>query len=364
MISVEIIAFIAIFIVAWILLYVSRRRLERFGVSVPIPFFVMYKSKVRDVWFPSISMSKAYRYYERAAVVLSIISMIGGIVLIFYIISEFIIPHPPSEKPALSLTPIIPGITISLSQTPFLLLALGISVALHEIMHALSATSNGIKVRNGGILLLGIFPGAFVEPDEESFNSSTLSKKVKVIAAGIALNLILAAIFFPITYFFPNLVSQGILIESVVKDSAAYNSSLTSGDIIKAVDGTSVNNPYQLGNFLQKYRTNTYTILLPNGTEREVAISAPSHFLGVYVTYYIPSIWLDIYTFVFWMFTINFSLALFNGAPLIITDGGKIFTELLKRIMGTNGEKISLYFQALLILTFVYSILLSNHLLG
>ncbi|BBG24625.1 site-2 protease family protein [Sulfuracidifex tepidarius] len=363
MIEAEIIAIVLLFFVAWALLYLARKRLEKFGLNVPIPFLLMYKSKVRDIWFPSISLSKGYRYYEKAAIVLSLISMLGGIILIFYIISEFIVPHP-SSQPAVSLTPIIPGVTISLSQTPFLLLALGISVALHEIMHALSATSNGIKVRNGGILLLGIFPGAFVEPDEESFNSSTLSKKVKVIAAGIAMNLILAAIFFPLTLFFPSLVSQGVLIEGVMKDSAAYNASISSGDIIKAIDGQTVNSPYQLGNYLDKNTKNSYTILLANGSEETITINTPNHFLGVYVTYDIPSIWIDVYTFIFWMFTINFSLALFNGAPLVITDGGKIFTELLKRALGSNGEKISLYFQALLILVFVYTILLSNHLLG
>ncbi len=364
MTTVEIVAIVALFLVAWLLLYLARKKLEKYGLNVPFPFLIMYKSKVRDIWFPSISLSKGYRYYEKAAIILSLISMIGGIILIFYIISEFVLPRPSSQAPAISLTPIIPGVTISLSQTPFLLLALGISVALHEIMHALSATSNGIKVKNGGVLLLGIFPGAFVEPDEESFNSSQLSKKVKVIAAGIALNLILAAIFLPLTIFLPSIMSQGVLIEGVMKDSAAYNASITSGDVIKAIDGQAVNSPYQLGNYLNEHKYNTYTIQLTNGTEEEISIYTPSHFLGVYVTYYIPSIFADIYIFVFWMFTINFSLALFNGAPLIITDGGKIFTELLKRALGSNGEKLSLYFQTALILTFVYSILLSNHLLG
>ncbi len=57
-------------------------------------------------------------------------------------------------------------------------------------MHAMSSTSNGIKVRGGGILLIYIFPGAFVEPDEQEFRKVEKAKRLKVIAAGIGLNFV------------------------------------------------------------------------------------------------------------------------------------------------------------------------------
>jgi hypothetical protein len=39
-------------------------------------------------------------------------------------------------------------------------------------------------VRGGGILLIYIFPGAFVEPDEQEFKKAEKMKRLKVIAAG------------------------------------------------------------------------------------------------------------------------------------------------------------------------------------
>jgi membrane-associated protease RseP (regulator of RpoE activity) len=57
------------------------------------------------------------------------------------------------------------------------------------------------------------------------------------------------------------------------------------------------------------------------------------------------------------MFIVNLSLGLLNGAPLIITDGGKVLNELMKKI--PHGERISLILQGALVLLLVFSISLS-----
>ncbi|MDT7861846.1 MAG: site-2 protease family protein [Saccharolobus sp.] len=349
------------FLAFWGVIYVFRNKFQRYGIAV-YPFFLLWRKKSREYWFPKFSKSKIFKIYEKISLPLGFLLMISGISLIFYIIIELLsIRH--NQTPTIALKPIIPGITIGLSQLPYILLAIGISVAIHEIFHALSATSNNVRVRNGGILLLAIFPGAFVEPDENEFNSSPTNAKLKIIAAGIVINLILALIALPLSFelpYLPSALSKGIEIVGVVKNTPAYNASIKPGYIIYAINGYRITTLDQLHELLYKYTNITLTLRLLNGTFHNISIYVPEHFLGIYVTYYVPEPLTWILTFFTWLFIVNFSLSLFNAVPLIITDGGKLLTEILKKFLGESGEKISLYIQSMFLLIFIFAIFLSN----
>ncbi|BCU69210.1 site-2 protease family protein [Stygiolobus caldivivus] len=349
-------------IVFWASLYLLRKRLEGRGFQI-YPFLLLWKKGTRSEWFPNLARKKSYKTFEKAALALGIISMLGGISLVVYVFinllnAYFISPSQVAQAQAPKLTPIIPGITIGLNQVPWLLLAIGISVTLHELAHAVSATSNKIKVKGGGFLLLLFFPGAFVEPDEDEFIASSLTAKLKVISAGIAINLILAALFFPLVFYVPPIVSQGLQIVAEVPHYPAYNASIPINSVIIKVDNHTVTTPQQLGYYLDQSIRQEITLLLPNGSIITKAINTtPDHKIGVYITYYYPPLLYSILDFAYWMFTINFSLALLNGAPLIITDGGKIFTELIKRI--GLGENVSYTIQGVLLLILIGAIILS-----
>ncbi|AWR97130.1 S2P metalloprotease [Acidianus sulfidivorans JP7] len=343
------------FVIFWLLLFLFRKQLEKKGFNI-YPLFLMWRKSTRAQWFPNFSTSNFYRKFENVAIALGIISMLGGIILIYYTLTGLIF-HPSSTTARLE--PIIPGVTVSISYLPYILLALGISVTLHELAHALSSTSNKINVRNGGFILIGIFPGAFVEPDEQEFMNSSFTSKIKIIAAGIAVNLILAGIFFPLATYLPPFLSQGILVEGVIPHSAAYNSSISAGDIILSINGIKTTTFSQLSYALNKATNYTIMLRTPNDSIFLTHAYSASHFLGVYVTYAFPSYLLPFLEFFTWMFIINFSLALLNGAPLVITDGGKIFTEILKKINLKYGEKISYALQALFLMSLIYAVMLS-----
>ena len=344
----------------WLLLYLFKNKLEKRGFQI-YPFLLLWRKNTRSEWFPNIAQKKSYKTFEKVAVILGIISMIGGIALIVYVFVNLLHAYfitPTQELQAPRLVPIIPGITVGINQVPWLLLAIGISVTLHELAHAISATSNKIKVKGGGFLLLLFFPGAFVEPDEDEFMSSNLSAKLKIISAGIAVNLILAAIFFPLAFYVPPILSQGLQIVGELPHYPAYNASIPVGSIIIKVDGHRVTTPQQLGYYLSKSIRQEITFVYPNGSVvTKVLNTTPNHKIGVYITYYFPPVIYALLDFAYWMFTINFSLALLNGAPLIITDGGKIFTELIKKI-GLN-ESVSYVIQGVIVLVLISAILLS-----
>ncbi|BFH72487.1 site-2 protease family protein [Sulfurisphaera javensis] len=344
-------------IVFWGIMYLLRKKLENRGFQI-YPFLLLWRKSTRSEWLPNIAKSKGYRIFEKVGIGLGIISMIAGIALIIYVISEFITPKAP-QAASLRLEPVIPGVTIGIDQLPYILLAIGISVTLHELAHAISATSNNVKVRSGGFLFLIFFPGAFVEPDEEEYNSSSSSVRLKILSAGLAVNLILAAVFFPLAVYLPPLASQGLQIVGELKGYPAYNASIPVNSVILKIDGHATHTPSELEAYLHQGGIQTLTLLYPNGSINNVKvnISDPQHLLGVYLTYYFPSWLYAILDFITWMFTINFSLALFNGAPLIITDGGKVFNEILKKL-GVN-ERTSYLIQGVITMLFISAILLS-----
>jgi len=349
-------------VIFWLVLYLIKNKLERRGFQI-YPFLLLWKKGTRSEWFPNIANKRYYKIFEKIALILGLVSMVGGISLVVYVFlnlinAYFISPSQVAQSQVPRLTPIIPGVTIGINQVPWLLLAIGLSVTLHELAHAISATSNKIKVKGGGILLLLFFPGAFVEPDEDEFMNSPISAKLKVISAGIAVNLILAGMVFPFVFYLPPLISQGLQIVAEVPHYPAYNTSIPVNSVILAVDGHKVNTPDQFSYYLSQSTHVNITLLLPNGSVIIKTLNTtPDHKIGVYITYDYPPILYAILDFAYWMFTINFSLALLNGAPLIITDGGKIFTELIKKI--GLSENVSYVIQGLLVVVLIGAIVLS-----
>ncbi|MCY0858913.1 MAG: site-2 protease family protein [Sulfolobaceae archaeon] len=342
-------------IAVWILLFVFRKRLQKYGFII-YPFILLWRRSAREEWLPSIAYSKYFKKFEMIAVGLGIIAMIAGIFIIFYTLVNLIIA--PKTTTA-RLEPIIPFVTIGAAQVPFFLFALGLSVLLHELSHAVSSTSNKVKVRGGGILLIFLFPGAFVEPDEEELKNASLMAKLKIISIGIAVNLILAGVFYVLVEYAVPLMSKGLLIQGVINGTPAYYSGIRAGDIILAVNSTRITEPYQLESALHASVVHNITLLLTNGSIVSLLVKTPQHFLGVYITYYLPHPYDWFAYFIFWMFVLNFSLGVLNGAPLLITDGGKIATEILKKYLGENGEKISFYLQSLMLFLLIAAVMLS-----
>ncbi|HET6398832.1 MAG TPA: site-2 protease family protein, partial [Candidatus Thermoplasmatota archaeon] len=89
---------------------------------------------------------------------------------------------------------VIPGVN------PFVplwygILALILTLVVHEGGHGILARANNMRVKSLGLLFAVVPIGAFVEPDEEDLNSSTRRNRLRVFAAGPLLNLIFAALF-------------------------------------------------------------------------------------------------------------------------------------------------------------------------
>ena len=159
------------------------------------------------------------------------------------------------------------------SLPPWLLIfpILGALVLFHELGHFATAKLFGIKVLEfgfgfppklfgipyrGTIYSINLIPlGGFVRmlgeedpTDPESFARQSVGKRMIVLAAGSAMNLILPVIIFTVLFTLPHetLLGGSVTITSVAPNSPAQEARLRAGDVILSVDGEVVISPSEL----------------------------------------------------------------------------------------------------------------------
>ncbi len=276
------------------------------------------------------------------------------------------------------------------------LIGIIIAVVVHEGTHGVIARSVKLPVKSTGLLFLLFVPiGAFVEIDEKLMAKRKFRDSGRIMAGGPGSNIIVAVIaLILLLILVGGLVPRsfnGVYVGSIVSPSPAnllhQQNELQAGDLIVAVNGTSVNSSTALHNYLVNTKPNqtlmvtinhqgqdhTYTIILGTnpsntsigligigqaesesdlynirGTYAYGFINHPSasNFVlylvvpGIYPNaetvlpfsstlsplYTSPTLglyWYPVALTLFWIWFINANLALFNAIPLYPLDGGQ-----------------------------------------
>ncbi len=93
-------------------------------------------------------------------------------------------------------TPLLPGINLDLVSG---VIAMAVLLVVHELSHAFLARIHGIRLDSAGVVFFGILPfGAFVDPDEKELEAAAEWRGSQVLAAGSAMNMIVAVAAFAI----------------------------------------------------------------------------------------------------------------------------------------------------------------------
>ncbi|RLG77859.1 MAG: hypothetical protein DRO14_01735 [Thermoprotei archaeon] len=248
--------------------------------------------------------------------------------------------------------PVIPGITVSLRAFLYLLLAAAIGIALHEIFHALATYMEGLEVEAWGAGLLLIFPLAYVRVAEERLTQLSLKSKVRILSAGILANTLLFLIAIACMQPVLAQINTAVVVVDLSEDQSApaVKAGLPTPCILKSINDTSIKTISDLREVLSRYKYENVTLILQIvRTEIEGEIVKPisgveyvrvfkesgRDKLGIYVaelpTADTPPYVLHVGRFLYWLQIVNISLAMLNAAPLYITDGAKIISEILRK---------------------------------
>ena len=186
------------------------------------------------------------------------------------------------------------------------LIALIITLVIHEAGHGIVARVHNIRVESTGILLfLGIPVGAFVNIEQELLVKASMKQKSAILTAGALNNMILAAIslitlYFVISTLTPIATSDesktGVVVMSVNDGSLASKIGLSKESIIQTIAGQKVHGVDDLGNILRSNLGHNIPITWQDKTGQKIArsISLPPFasnrgILGIAITDITPN---------------------------------------------------------------------------
>ena len=167
---------------------------------------------------------------------------------------------------------LIPGVT---SGIPIFwpLMALIVALIIHEYGHGILMRAHGMRVRSFGLLIFSLIPiGAFAEPEYTEVTKAPKRERMRIYAAGPAVNIVFSIILVSILAVSIDGVNpsiQGAYSPAIVADGPANESGLEPYDIIIEVNNESISNAEDLRDILDSSKagdTLLLTVLKYNGT--------------------------------------------------------------------------------------------------
>lgn len=174
---------LAVYLAVWIIISVAwwAFKAERFGVS-GLPFYIIYRTTRLNRWIERLSNSKPMVW--RTFWNIGIVTVVGAMVFIFYFLASNLLNLIYRTEQAASIQPIVPlpGLGVSFETFPYLVFALSVVVATHELSHGIASLADHVPLKSTGAFFGHVLMGGFVEPDEEKLNQARNVTKLRVFA--------------------------------------------------------------------------------------------------------------------------------------------------------------------------------------
>jgi membrane-associated protease RseP (regulator of RpoE activity) len=378
-----------------------KQEAEQRRIEFNFPMLIV-RTKRFSVIFDKLGTWRASKYF--AWVFLVFVPFIAGIA--FYLLINSLIGlilNPAVGQVARDLGPgsilLLPGIN------PLLPIAYGwvaivLAIAIHEGAHGIIARSEGLRVKSSGLLFFLIIPiGAFVDVDEEQIKKARPRASLKVMAGGVGGNVLLGAVcLISLLVIVGGLtpVIDGVYINDVSEGMPAQIAGLMPKDVFVSIDNLRVNNTLELRGLLDnKTAGDTLEVIVARGEEWQTHFSTTvnltvsdnrtvmgvstydlmsnqrlslyqtfsidrlalylvpptlasgltpfSDFLAPFYSHSMGPIWQILANTLFWVWFVNFNLAIFNALPIYPLDGGRIFNIALKRFAGKRASEKTIY---------------------
>ncbi|MFH1229366.1 MAG: site-2 protease family protein [Candidatus Aenigmatarchaeota archaeon] len=255
----------------------------------------------------------------------------------------------------------------------FWIITIAIILIPHEAFHGIIARAHKIRLKNVGLLLLAIFPGAFVEPDEKQVKKSNLITKLRIFAAGSFINITIgiSIIFLAQTLLWTPQIN-GLIITNVNQTSPAGYAGLKEGMVIESINGTSLNigffdyailtlnipgsNSENVTNVmsslilyktLSKYEPGQTIDLKTSEGNYDIVLASHPQFegfpyigIGSKLNAKDPSMFLAVFPLLGMMAALSIFVAIFNILPIYPLDGGLMFQAVCERYAKKKSKSI------------------------
>lgn len=228
-----------IMFVVWL---VQTGRLQKWNLSLMLGFALMVRTQRGKGLIEVIARPK--RFWNAVGDLGTVLSLLGMVAMTVLFMATLVVSLDPAsgvQPLAASEILVIPGVN------PFVplwygLIALILTLVVHEGGHGVLARANGMRVKSLGLLVAVLPIGAFVEPDEDDLKAAPRRRRLRVFAAGPAVNLGTAALCLAAFALLMGATAPepGVHVAITVKDAPADTAGVEPGDSIVSVDGTSV----------------------------------------------------------------------------------------------------------------------------
>ena len=274
-------------------------------------------------------------------------------------------------------------------------IALVITIIIHEAGHGIVARVHGVKVESTGIVLLFILPiGAFVNIEREELDKISIKQKSSIMTAGPMSNIILGFVSLLLIFLITSslTVTQpsnpnvfGVEITGINQKSLAESLGLTKGSIIQQIQNKEIKTTSELNGNLTANLGNTVSLTWLNEKGEKITkqamlpkertpgkgilgvniieVTDPKKILNSYNSLFasnplallapptiaqgsVPysSLIQDKYSspifgsyfaipanLLFWIWFINFNVAIFNALPIGPLDGGQLYNTIIDK---------------------------------
>ena len=370
-------------------------------VEFNFPMLIV-RTKRFAVVFDKLGSFRSSRYFSWLG--LFLVPFVAGIAFYLIIISLIgLLSNPGVGQVVRDLGPgsilLLPGIN-PLLPIVYGWIAIILAIVIHEGAHGIIARNVGLKVKSSGLLFFLFIPiGAFVDVDEEQIKKARSRSSLKIMAGGVGANIILAAICLMgvllLVGSLTPIIDNGVYINDVTAGLPAQISGLMPKDVLIQIDNVRINGTTDLrvildnktaGDTLKvtvlrgenwQYQFST-TVNLTSSENRTVIGILSSDLmtkdrLNNYRTFSIDRLamylapptlasgltpfsdamapfysspvpqWQILANGLFWLWFVNFNVAIFNALPIYPLDGGRIFNITLKRIAGKRISEKAIY---------------------
>jgi membrane-associated protease RseP (regulator of RpoE activity) len=309
---------LTVFLLYWLFVIALKKKgiLEKYNISTYGPVLMIRTTRGLSLLDKLAKPKKAWRLFADIGIRLMFIGMIAMFLIV--ILSDIAllssigannIPEPGKFNEARNIF-LIPGINEFIPLT-WGIIALIVTLVVHEFSHAILCRVENIRVKSMGILLALVPIGGFAEPDEKELfgkedeeednrpdpygdrrlgirihDDEPVKKKVvpermatrtqrgRILAAGVMANFVVTLIAFSLL-FGPVMGAisplGNTMIVDVKEDSAAYAAGLRQGMVITQLDETSISNVNEMLLYIGSAQAGS-TVIVHAATDRVVSV--------------------------------------------------------------------------------------------